>query len=246
MGRVEELISSLSRYAHLLGFPVDLEWVRFIEEIQEKIMEEVRGEVLSYGSLRDLVLALDARGYLRRASLEVAGLIGEEIEDYDKAFKAALTGDLSVRGSRAVLITLQAIARAYAEELLKKGVTVEVSAYCPVCGALSETMFKEGGSYYMVCHFCSYKWLVSEAKPVCPYCGNSDELSIGLMSDKQMRVALIKCWECGSSWRAILDETIKVPLILKPLIAMAAERFRQALREVEERARESGSEVGGA
>ncbi len=238
-GRVEELLSSLSRYAHMLGFPVNVEWVRLVEELQEKIIEDVRGEASAYESLRDFVTALDARGYMLRVVEDVARALNEEVEDYSVALRAALTGDLEVKGARVVLIVLQAIARAYAERVLEKGVKIETSAICPVCGALSETMYREEGNYYMVCHFCSYKWLVSEGKPSCPYCGNRDELTIGVVSDKQMRVALIKCWKCGSSWRAILDETIKTPLILKPLIAMAAEKFRKALEEVE-RVVESG------
>jgi len=241
LGGVEELVSSLSRYAHMLGFPVNIEWVRVVEEVQERVMSDVRGEASGYSSLREFVDALESRGYILRASLEASRVLGEEVEDYGRAFRAALSGDLSVRGARVVLIVLQAIARAYAEEMLKKGVRVESSAYCPICGAVSETMFKEGGMYYMVCHFCSYKWLVSADKPICPYCGNSDELSIGVLGDKQMRVALVKCWKCGATWRAIMDETIKTPLILKPLIAMAAEKFRKVLEELEKAAESTGS-----
>jgi hypothetical protein len=48
-----------------------------------------------------------------------------------------------------------------------------------------------------------------------------------------MRVALMKCWNCNSTWRTIIDETIETPLILKPLIAMAAEKLRPALEEIE-------------
>jgi FdhE protein len=233
MGRVEELSSSLSRYAHLLGFPVNVEWVRLVEELQERIMEDVRGEAGGYESLRSFVVALESRGYIAKAMEEVSKALNEEVENAEKALKAAITGDIKVRGARVALIVLQAVARAYAEEALKRGVTVETSALCPLCGALSETMFKEKGGYKMVCHFCSYTWLVSEGKPMCPYCGNQDELSIAVVSDKQMRVALMKCWNCNSTWRTIIDETIETPLILKPLIAMAAEKLRPALGEIE-------------
>lgn len=233
MGRVEELLSSLSRYAHLLGFPVNVEWVRLVEELQERIIEDVRGEAREYVSLKDFTAALSSRGYLAKAIEEVSKALAEDVDDPDVALRAALTGDLEVKGAKIALIVLQAIARAYAEEALKRGVTIETSALCPLCGALSETMIKEEGRYTMVCHFCSYKWVVSEGKPICPYCGNQDELSIAVISDKQMRVALMKCWKCDSTWRAIMDETIRTPLILKPLIAMAAEKFKPALEEIE-------------
>ncbi len=234
MGRVEELLLNLSRYAHLLGFTVNVEWIRLIEGLQEKIMEDVRSEVPGYDSLKGFMVALESKGYITKAMEEVSKAIGEDIGDPGEAIKAALIGDLGVKGVKVALIVLQAIARAYAEEMLRREVVIETSAICPLCGALSETMFKEEGGYYMVCHFCSYKWFLSKGKPICPYCGNRDELTIAIISDKQMRVALMKCWNCGSTWRAIMDETIAVPLILKPLIAMAAEKFREALKRIED------------
>ena len=232
MGRVEELLSSLSKYAHLVG-TINVEWVRRVEEVQEEIIVDVGGRALAYESLKAFIDALEAEGYIARAVERASRALGEEVEDYNEALRAALTGNLEVRGARVVLIVLQAIARAYAEKILERGIRVEPSALCPLCGALSETMYKEGGAYYMVCHFCSYTWLVSEGKPICPYCGNQDELSIAVISDKQMRIVLMKCWNCDSTWRTIMDETIKTPLILKPLIAMAAERLRPALEEIE-------------
>ncbi len=229
---VEELVKTLNKYAHLLGFPINLEWVRTVESVQQDIMGEVRRLAGNYGSLREFVESLDSQGLLEKAVAKAASTIGEDVGDYRESVKAALTGDLKVKGSKPALIALQAIARAYAEEASKKEPIVEPSAYCPTCGATSETMVKSGGKYLMICHFCTYTWITSEKHPTCPYCGNKDMLTIGVISDKQMRIALMKCWKCGAKWRAILDETIKAPPVLLPLIAMAAEKYTQILATI--------------
>ncbi|MDM7275092.1 MAG: formate dehydrogenase accessory protein FdhE [Thermoprotei archaeon] len=226
---VEEFIRALNRYAHLLGFPVNVEWARTVESVQQEIMGEVRGAAGGYKSLREFIEALDSQGLLEKAIAKASSAMGEDVEEYRRSVEAALIGDLNVKGSKPALIALQAIARAYAEEASKKGLLIEQSAYCPICGATSETMVKAGNRYLMVCHFCTYTWIVSEKHPTCPYCGNTDMLTIGVISDKHMRIALMKCWKCGSTWRAILDETIKAPPALLPLIAMAAERYSPIL-----------------
>ncbi|MEM1938500.1 MAG: formate dehydrogenase accessory protein FdhE [Acidilobaceae archaeon] len=235
--RVDELINNLMKYSHLIGGVIDIEWVRLIESIQTKIIDDIRGEAGSYDSLLSFINNLESTGKLYELIESIAREIGEEVPDPKIALTGALAGDLNIQGSKPAIIALQAIARAYAEIKLSSGPVIEPSAICPICGAKSETMYKRGNNYYMVCHFCSYTWLQSENKPTCPYCGNQSEITLGIVSDKTMRIALIKCWECGSTWRIILDESIKAPLILLPLIAMAAEKFRNVIREIE---KESG------
>ncbi|MCX8195970.1 MAG: formate dehydrogenase accessory protein FdhE [Acidilobaceae archaeon] len=226
----EELASALMKYAHLVGSPINLEWVKSVERVQQEIMSQVRAEARESSDLRELLSQLDSSGKLEAMVRRVAGEIGDEVKDVRKAVAAALAGNAEEEGFRSALLTLQAVARAFAEG---REAVAEQSAFCPLCGARSETSFKRGDKYYMVCHFCSYVWLQSSGKPTCPYCGNSSEISIGMFSDRQRRLALMKCWECGSTWRAILDETIRAPAIVLPLIAMGAESFRRAAEEAQ-------------
>jgi formate dehydrogenase maturation protein FdhE len=136
-----------------------------------------------------------------------------------------------VPGFRSGFLALQAVARAYSSRLLEEGVVEEPSAKCPVCGVRSETMVRRGGDYFMVCHFCSYEWRVSRGRIMCPYCGALNPISIGIYSDKKRRLGLAHCQECGGTWRCILDETIRAPRQLLPLIALGAEVYRRLLEE---------------
>jgi len=134
-----------------------------------------------------------------------------------------LAGDIDTPGAKAALITVQAVARAVAR--LRDPVNL-LSATCPVCGAESKTMVARD-ALYMVCHFCGYQWIVSRGEVVCPYCGTNDPISIGVFTDKKRRIGLFTCQECGSTWRAIMDRSIRAPATLLPLIAVGAEHYRR-------------------
>ncbi|MEN2999603.1 MAG: formate dehydrogenase accessory protein FdhE [Acidilobaceae archaeon] len=224
----EELASALMKYAHLIGAPINVDWIKKVENVQQEIMKKVRDRARESDTLSSFLAKLESSGELHELVRAVAQEIGEEVGDAKRAIAAALSGNSEEEGFRSALLALQAIARAFAEG---REAIAEQSAFCPVCGARSETMYKRGNKYYMVCHFCTYTWLQSVGKPTCPYCGNSSEISIGMFSDNQRRVALMKCWECGSTWNVILDEGIRAPPVAIPLIGMAAEKFKRTAEE---------------
>ncbi|MCS7107066.1 MAG: formate dehydrogenase accessory protein FdhE [Acidilobaceae archaeon] len=224
----EELASALVKYAHLIGTPINVDWIKKVERAQQEIIKQVRERARESDTLSSFLSKLDSSGELPELVKKVAQEIEEEVPDVRRAIAAALSGNSEEEGFRSALLALQAVARAFAEG---KEAVAEQSAFCPLCGARSETIYRRGNKYYMVCHFCTYTWIQSTERPSCPYCGNYSEFSIGMFSDKQKRVALMKCWECGSSWRVILDESIRAPAVAIPLIGMAAEKFRRAAED---------------
>lgn len=234
MNNLEEFISSLRKYGHLTGFKLDIETAKKIEEIQLNIINDIKNKLtnLNLDDLNKLISELSQNGLMQTLIKEASKALGEEIDinNADEAFKEALEGNMNFRGAKASLIALQAVSRLYAEKYKEKnGEILNVSPYCPICGSESKTMIKADNDYKMVCHFCGYIWKVSEKKIVCPYCGNSEEFSLGVFSDKEGRVGLVYCQNCKSSWRIILDESIKAPSILLPLIALGGEKFKGAL-----------------
>jgi len=234
LNTIEEFVFSLRRYNHLIGFKIDIDVAKKIEEIQLNIIKniEIMFNEIDLSDLTRFISKLSENGVLQRFIQEVSEVMGEGIEvaDADKVLKEALDGNMNIRGARSSLIALQAVSRFFADKYLgTKGEIKRESAFCPICGSESKTMVKEGNRYKMVCHFCGYKWTVSEGIIVCPYCGNKDSFSLGLFTDKERRVGLVYCQNCGTSWRIVLDETIKAPTITLPLIAIGAEKFRGSL-----------------
>ncbi|MEB3859658.1 MAG: formate dehydrogenase accessory protein FdhE [Desulfurococcales archaeon] len=236
-GRLEELEEfrrALDKYGHLVRIrEFDPETALVIEEAQLRIIEDIgRGlEDKGTGSLEELLDSLVESGTLYRYVDMIADAIGEKVEDPEGALRAVIRGEEGVPGFRSVFLALQAVARAYALLLLKEGPVEEPSSKCPACGIRSETMVKRGDDYHMVCHFCSYEWVASRGRMMCPYCGTTDPIAIGLYSDKKRRLGLAHCQECGSTWRCVLDETIKAPRQLLPLIALGAEVYRRFLED---------------
>lgn len=225
-----EFKESLSKYLHLARVKLDVGTVELVERIQLELIREVEPAIDPEATLRENLEALMMRGVLKSLSEKVGGRIGDEVRDFEAAYASALNGDLEREGSKSVLIVVQAVSRAYANlRLESKGMVTELTDICPVCGAKSETMYKRGSEYRMACHFCGYEWVASVGRVICPICGNSDEFSLGYYSDKDRRVALFHCQECDGSWRSILDESIRAPRILMPLIALGAEAFRPLL-----------------
>lgn len=228
-----ELVTSLSVYRQLHGLrDLEVDYVRRVEEAQAEAMERISGLAGSAGSLVELVDVLVERGVLGEITGLIAGRVGLERPPRVGREEVArvLSGDIDFPGGRAILLALQAVARSYAEEKIKGGVEGRLTNLCPLCGAASETMYRRKGGYYMVCHFCSYTWRVSEAIPRCPRCGGEPPIDVGIVSDKQRRLGLAKCTRCGYTWRIILDEHVKAPLIALPLIALGAERLRETLK----------------
>ncbi len=233
--RVSELVRALTLYRGLHGIrDLDIDRIRSVERAQAKAMARLRGLVRLDESLSEFVARLLEDGVL----VEVAGLIASELgleapgeDEAERLIANILAGDLGSKGSEALLLALQSAARSYSEALSEAGFRVSsVSDKCPVCGAASETMVRRGDGHYMVCHFCSFMWKVSGEAIACPKCGATAPLDVGVFSDKARRIGLVKCWRCGFSWRAVLDVNLKAPPIAYPLIALGAERFREALR----------------
>ena len=224
--KLQEFRTALDKYMHLLrGGRVDKEKAVLVEKIQLELMREASEELGDAGDIdvNQALIVLSRKGWLGKAIQKVSREIGETVEDVERAVEAFLRGDIEYPGAMSALIVVQAVARLIAS---RKPVVRLVSARCPVCGAESKTMIVKDG-IYMVCHFCGYQWLVSTQGMVCPYCGTTDPISIGVFTDKKRRIGLFTCQECGSTWRAILDRNITAPSILYPLIAMGAEAFRR-------------------
>jgi len=228
---------ALRRYSTILGLRINVELAKSVEAVQAKIMKDVEAFLSSVdlGSpdLSNLLARLSDSGRLSNYIVEVGRALKDEVspDKAEESLTKALEGDVSSRGSRSALLVFQAVARAYASHYERKNGTVEeVTAYCPLCGSESRTMVRVGEEYLMVCHLCGYAWRVSRKTLVCPFCGNSNPFSIGIFMDKDGRLGLAYCQECGSSWRVVLDERVaSAPRILLPLLALAAERLRGAL-----------------
>ncbi len=225
---LSEFEKAFNKYSHFFKHArVDKKLAFSIEGIQQEAMRRASSLLDLDSSLEDNVRRLKDSLILDTAR-ELAKLLGDEVADADEAYRAALEGRLEEQGARAMLLAIQAIARAYAEAKLERdGQVYEPGSYCPVCGLQSRTMVRRRGRYYMVCHFCAYEWLLSSDLK-CPYCGESNPVAVGVFGDKGRRVMLAKCHTCGSTWRVIMDETIRAPRILLPLIALKAEAFRSA------------------
>ncbi len=237
--RVNELVTAITRYRQLHGLNVDLRVARGVEDFQARVILELKERELLEGvstASEALARLLDReRGLLEEFYRGAAELTGdpEDPGGLEEIIEAALRGYVEKPGARAVLLVLQAVARAVAESVLEReGPGSELSIYCPVCGAASETMYKRKGAYYMVCHFCGYTWQVTGGDLlVCPSCGATAPIDVGVVADKHKRLGMAACQRCGFRWRVIMDEHLRAPLIVLPLIAMGAERYRPALDE---------------
>ncbi|MCE4599478.1 MAG: formate dehydrogenase accessory protein FdhE [Desulfurococcales archaeon] len=231
---LEEFELGLRKYRHFIKrLDLDVESIKRVEEVQLKIGELLKDSRILDGreGLREVIGKLLDSGILARLVEEASMELNlTSPGDLEEALKRVLAGDLDYPGAHATLIVLQGIARFYADSVLEReGLGHEPSAKCPLCGAMSETMVKKGDAYTMVCHFCAYQWVVSRRSLMCPYCGSTHPISIGIYSDKKKRIALARCQDCGATWRLILDESIRPPRVLLPLIALGAEAYRPFL-----------------
>ncbi len=230
--RLREFEKALDKYLHLLrGGRIDREKTMLVERIELEIIQELEEELSPDGTPQPLDRLLDRLeecGWLHAKILEVAERIGEDQVNPTKALESFLVGDVEAPGAKAAFIVVQAVARYLASKTPARDM---VSSRCPVCGAESKTMTVEGDGYYMVCPFCGYAWRVSKDRVVCPFCGSDNPVSIGVYMDRKRRIGLFVCQECGSTWRGILDRSIRAPRILLPLISLGAEAFRAFLRE---------------
>ena len=238
MGKMaDELRTALYRYKHLLrGGEIDVDAAVLVEDVEEELMEEIRGdrvaaEILEAEPLDRALSILASRGVIDRLASKASERLGEEINDIDAAVEAFLTGNVETPGFRTIFIVIQALARVKAEITEEKeGTKYHPEPVCPVCGATSRTMIREdGNTYSMVCAFCGYKWIVSREGFLCPFCGNRDKLSLGVFTGKKTkRLGLAWCQACGATWHLVLDKTIRVPRLLLPVIAHGAEIYRPA------------------
>ena len=227
--RLEEFQKALEKYMHLLkGGRVDVDKALLVEKVELEIMEILESiDVDPMDDLEKVLRKLADMEVLEEIMSFAGDRLGDPVDDAGKALEAFLKGDIEQAGAKSALVAVQAIARWIAEKRLEHGTEERISPYCPVCGAESKTMVIEKDGYYMVCTFCTYKWRVSRTGTmICPYCGSSDPIAIGVFTDRRRRLGLFVCQNCGSTWRAILDRNIKAPRILLPLIALGAEAFR--------------------
>ncbi|MCE4620284.1 MAG: formate dehydrogenase accessory protein FdhE [Desulfurococcales archaeon] len=236
--RMREFKDALRRYTHLLkGGKIDLEKSVKIEEIELSLIEDLLKNqpviCRSRRDLQDLIGDLLDSGWIEEAMRKTSEGLNVEIDgDPKEALEAFLTGNVEKPEGKIALLVVQAIARCLAESKLEDNEIVEeITPICPVCGAESKTMVLERDGYYMVCPFCSYKWLVSRDKIRCPYCGNDNPVSLGVFSDRARRLGLVVCQECGATWRLVIDKSIKAPRILLPVISLGAEAYRQFIRD---------------
>ncbi len=232
--RMEEFKDALRKYTHLLkGGKIDLEKTIKIEELELKLIDDlISNKSVICESKRDLQSLIEAlldSGWIEEAMRRASHELNVEIDSSPReALEAFLTGNVEKPAGKVALLVVQSIARCLAESKLESGEIVEeVTPLCPVCGAESRTMVLEREGYYMVCPFCSYKWLVSRDKIRCPYCGNDNPISLGVFSDRARRLGLVVCQECGATWRLVIDKSIKAPRILLPVISLGAEAYRK-------------------
>jgi len=236
--RMREFKDALRKYMHLLkGGKIDLEKTIKIEELELKLMNDLvskQSELCERKkNLQGLIEALLDTGWMEEALKETSHKLNVEINsDPREALEAFLTGNVERPEGKVALLVVQAIARCLAESKLENDEIVEkVTPICPVCGAESKTMVLERDGYYMVCPFCSYKWLVSRETIRCPYCGNDNPISLGVFSDRARRLGLAVCQECGATWRLVIDKSIKAPRILLPVISLGAEAYRKFVHD---------------
>ena len=235
----EEFKRSLDKYMHLLyGGKIDRQRALTIEKTELMLSELFFREGLCTpdDSLNENLRRLienDLKISLIKSALDNLRNIDDSIKldfDFEKALERFLSGELETPEAKVVAIIVQSLARCIAHHRLVRGVEDRLSPYCPVCGAESRTMVVRQDGYHMVCPFCGYEWRISRSMPRCPWCGNDNPISIGVFTNKQRRIGLMVCQECGNTWRAILDRSIKAPNILLPLISLGAERFRTFVR----------------
>lgn len=232
--RLAEFEKALDKYLHLLrGGRVDRDLALRVERVQLEAMEAL-SQLLPEppeDAMEALRLLLE-NGGLAEVVERVSRVTGESVGDLDKALAAFQAGDLEKPGAKTLLLAVQAVARYVAEKRLeKRGPEDALTPYCPVCGAESKTMVVGRDGYYMVCPFCAYTWRISRDRVVCPYCGSDNPVSIGVFTDRRRRIGLFVCQECGSTWRGIIDRSIRAPRILLPLISLGAESFRRFAKE---------------
>ncbi len=248
MGRyVDELRRAIERYKHLLkGGEIDYNAALMVEEVEETLINNIKSrneilEIIRRNDLRNAISILHERGILSELFEMTRKMTGES-GDVDKALSAFLTGDIDVEGFKSMFLLIQSIARVKAEIVEEEvGIVESRTAVCPVCGAVSKTMTKEGQSYFMVCPFCGYKWLVSRGKLICPYCGNEDPLSLGIFTGKKAkRLGLVWCQNCDTTWHIVLDTSIRVPRLFLTIIAYGGEVYKATMP-----VRSSGTEIFG-
>ena len=236
--KIREFEEALHKYKHLYIIELPIEQTVEVERIQLEIIESLREEALK--SIRESVpLEEFASRLVEEGEAEkhyyavLEGITGANEPSFEEAVEQVDSGAYDKPGAAALLLMLQAVARAYAEsyeELYGKG--AKGGSDCPICKARSDIMYREqDGSYYMLCPFCFYVWKVSDEKLVCPHCGSRDEVGLGIYSDKAMRVGLLHCQDCGGTTKVILDKAIRAPRPVLPLIALSAEKFRPFLSE---------------
>ena len=221
MDDVHAFEEALKKYGFLMLDEPDLEEAKKVEEAQLLILRRVRGAIDLSKGLEEVIDSMEADGSLSEAAEEIADALG---------WQAPAGGDSRDREVVPVVLAIQAVARAYAEEYERKNGVVEWEGdRCPLCGTESDAMVVEGDRYYMICPLCGYKWLQSEGSLRCPRCG--EEVKLGVYSDKSGLLGLAKCQGCGHTWHIVLGD-IDAPRIVIPLIAMGAERFRRALPDL--------------
>lgn len=233
--RLREFRVALSKYEHLSGVRVDKGHALKFEEaeltVEEELLGEARNAVARGVDFEGYMQALEASGRLVKLASTVSSILGYSVEslNYEEALsKLAAGGDVGEE-ERVAFAVVQGAARAYARAYEEAVGRVEkLTAECPVCGGVTDLVVRRDDGYYAVCPFCYYEWRIG-SDLACPYCGSRDRIGIGIFMDRSRRVGLAHCQTCGTSWKVILDPSIRAPRSILPLIALAAEKYRSLI-----------------
>jgi len=234
------MIPGLNRVKRILKLEIPLDIAITIEKNQLTIIKSLlpmARDFVKRGSKLEDLISQTSEKIIKEYYYEFARdlEIRNNVEEPKEALNNLIAGRTDTNGTKVVVLITQAIARSYAMAYEEIYGIKEVRDYrCPLCGSKSDIIAKwPDGSYRMVCPFCGYTWIISKNKLICPKCGSKNPISLGVFTDKEMRVGFFVCQDCGFKAKIILDSNLasRIPRILLPLLASAGERFRDLVRE---------------
>jgi len=238
---VNEFRHALERAERTFKLEVPLDVATKIEELQLEVIDELKEKAhaaVEENKSLDQCVAEVLPSLLNKYYLTFIEELDlrNNVEDLGEAILNLEAGRIDTNGSRVVFLIVQAVARAYAEAFERvKGVIERRSTRCPLCNVESDIIVRwPDGTYRMLCPFCGYTWIVSRGSLVCPRCGSKNPVALGVFSDRERRVGLFVCQDCGYKAKIILDVNIvkRFPRSVLPLIALNGERYRPFLREL--------------
>ena len=237
---LDEFKYGLNRVKRILKLEIPLDIAITIEKNQLTIIKSllpVARDFVKRGSTLEDLISQTSEKVIKEYYYKFAEDLDvrNNVEEPKEALNNLIAGRTDTNGTKIVVLITQAIARSYAtayEEIY--GIKEVRDHRCPLCGSESDIIVKwSDGSYRMICPFCGYMWIISRNKLVCPKCGSTSPVSLGVFTNKEMKVGLFVCQDCGFKAKIILDPDLasRIPRILLPLLASAGDRFRGLIRE---------------